>query len=163
MHNGIAAYAGKGKHYVGTSSLITRFLIAAGVHLVGYHHFWISCFNLLEVTIPYQLHSHLISLDKEKLICYYRDHDFQNKAKRKRSEHKKFTKKYVAYQKDVAQIRLTSRVLDAPTKRQHQRRQQTRVCMESLDARVRRSIRQSRASTVLTMLPKGTVYRLLKH
>ena len=71
MNNSIAAYTGKDKHYAGTSSLITRVLIADGVHLVGCHHFWISCFKLLEVTIMYQLHSHLLSLDKEEVIRYH--------------------------------------------------------------------------------------------
>lgn len=53
INNKIAAYAGKGKHYAGTSSIINRVLIADGVHLVRYHHFWIFCFNLFEVAILY--------------------------------------------------------------------------------------------------------------
>ena len=76
MNNSIADYSGKGKHYARTSSLITQSLITAGVYIVGYHHFWISCSNLLEVTFPYQLHLHLLFLDKEKAIRYHRDYDF---------------------------------------------------------------------------------------
>ena len=102
MNNSCAAYANKGKHYGGTSSLLTRVLIAAGVHLVGYHHFWTSCLNLLEVKIPHQFHLHLLAMDKEKVARYHRDHDFKNKAKRKKLEHEKFYNEYVAHQKDVA-------------------------------------------------------------
>ena len=102
MNNSVAAYANKGKHYGGTSSLLTHVHIAAGVHLVGYHHFWTSCLKQLEVQIPYQLHMHLLSLDKEKAARFHRDHNFENKRKRKRLEHEKFYKEYIAHQKDVA-------------------------------------------------------------
>ena len=102
MNNSVAAYANKGKHYGGTSSLLTRVHIAAGIHLVGYHHFWTSCLESLEVSIPHQLHLHLLSMDKEKAARYHRDHDFQNKAKRKRLEHEKFHKEYLDWQKDLA-------------------------------------------------------------
>ena len=101
INNSVASYANKGKHYSGTSSLITRVLIAAGIHLVGYHHFWTSCFDLLEVNIPTPLHLHLLALDKEKVSRYHHDHDFKNKVKRKRSEHEKFAKEYLVHQKDV--------------------------------------------------------------
>ena len=59
MNNSVASYANKGKHYGGTSSLLTRVYIAAGIQLVGYHHFWTSCITALEVKIPCQLHLHL--------------------------------------------------------------------------------------------------------
>ena len=102
MNNSIAAYAGKGKHYGGTSSLLTRVLVAAGVHLVGYHHFWTSVLNLLQVKIPHQLHLHFLAMDKEKAVRFHRDHDVKNKAKRKTLEHEKLKELVVAHQKDVS-------------------------------------------------------------
>ena len=102
MNNSVASYANKGKHYGGTSSLLTRVYISAGIQLVGYHHFWTACLTALEVEIPRQLQVHLLQLDKVKVARYHRDHDFKNKAKRKRLEHEKFTKEYQDWQKDVA-------------------------------------------------------------
>ena len=101
MSNSVAVFANKGKHYGSTTSLITRISIAAGVHLVGYHHFWTSCLIALEVKIPHQLELRLVAMDKEKVARYDRDHEYKTKVKRKRSEHEKFKKEFFAHQKDV--------------------------------------------------------------
>ena len=102
MNNSIASYANKGRHYGGTSSLLTRVLVAAGVHLVGHHHLWTSILTLLEVHIPYQLNLQLLTMDKERAVRFHRDHDYQYKKRRKRLEHDKFRQEYIAHQKDVA-------------------------------------------------------------
>ena len=102
MNNSIAAYAPKGKHYCTTISLLTRVHAAAGVHLVGYHRFWTLVLTQLEVYIPVQLNLHLLDMDKEKVVRFHRDHDFQTKKKRKRLEHEKFKKEFLEHQKDVA-------------------------------------------------------------
>ena len=101
MNNSVAAFANKGKHYGSTTSLITRVAIAAGIHLVGYHHFWNACLTALEVKIPHQLELRLLSMDNEKVARYHRDHEYGTKAKRKRLEHEKFKKEFIAHQKDV--------------------------------------------------------------
>ena len=101
MNNSIAAYAGKGKNYCTTTSLLTRVHINSGVHLVGYHSFWTSVLTLLKVKIPNQLSLHITSMDRENMVRFYRNHDFQTKKKRKRLEHEIFKKKFIEYQKDV--------------------------------------------------------------
>ena len=102
MNNSVAAYAAKGKNYAGTSSLLTRVHVAAGVQLVGYHHFWTSVLDSLQVDIPHQLHLKFLAMDREKVVRFHRDHEFKSKAKRKRLEHNKLNALYVEYQKDVA-------------------------------------------------------------
>ena len=67
MNNSVVAFANKGKHYGSTTSLLTRVSVAAGIHLVGYHHFWTTCLKALEVHIPQQLELRLLSMDKEKV------------------------------------------------------------------------------------------------
>ena len=102
MNNSIAAYAAKGKNYAGTSSLLTRVHVAAGMHLVGYHHLWTSVLDLLQVKIPPQLHLQFMSMDKEKVVRFHCDHEFKTKVKRRRIEHEKLNAVYLQYQKDVA-------------------------------------------------------------
>ena len=87
MNNSVAAYANKGKHYSGTSPLLTQAHIAAGIHLVNHHHFWTSCLNSLEVKIPPQIHLQWLALDNESAARYHRNHAFKSYAKRKRLEH----------------------------------------------------------------------------
>ena len=82
--------------------LLTRVHVAADVHLVGYHHFWTSVLNSLQVDIPHQLHLKLLAMDKEKVVRFHRDHEFKSKAKRKRLEHEKLNALFVEYQKDVS-------------------------------------------------------------
>ena len=101
LNNSVSAFANKGKHYGSTTSLITRVSIAAGIHLVGYHHFWTSCLTELEVQIPLQLELRLLSMDKEKVARYHRDHEYETKVKRKRLEHEKFKNEFIAHQKDI--------------------------------------------------------------
>ena len=41
-------------------------------------------------------------MDREKVVQFHCNHDFQTKKKRKRLEHEKFKMEYANYQKDVA-------------------------------------------------------------
>ena len=82
MKNSIVTYAGKEKHHSGTSSLLTCVLVAAGVQLVGYHHFWTSVLNLLQVKIPHQLHLHCLVVDKEEAVLFHCNHKFKIKSTR---------------------------------------------------------------------------------
>ena len=133
MNNSIAAYAGKGKNYAGTASLLTRVHVAACVQLVGYHYFWTSVLDALQVKIPRRLHLKFLSMDKEKVVRFHRDHEFKSKAKRKSLEHKKLNALFVQYQKDVARnatYKSQTGCDDMPTTKKT-RKTKTNTCLHS--------------------------------
>ena len=52
MNRSVCKYVQKGTNFCRTTSLITRVHVAAGIHLVGNHFFWVTIMRLLNLSIP---------------------------------------------------------------------------------------------------------------
>ena len=102
MNRSVCKYVQKGTNFCRTTSLITRVHVAAGIHLVGNHFFWVTIMRLLNLSIPIQTELYLLDLDKRKLRNFCREHDFANMAKRKKNEHDKIRSHLKMVQKDQA-------------------------------------------------------------
>ena len=100
MNRSVAKYVPKGTNFCGTTSLISRVYIAAGVQLVGNHFYWTEVMRSLDIVVPLQTELYLLDVDKRKLRLFVRSHDFANMAKRKRKEHEKVREHLLMVKKD---------------------------------------------------------------